>query len=149
MLFSRLFTSHATARQSAALPVLVTADGHPTIGLVTSRDSHRWVLPKGWVEAGVPANVTAATEAREEGGLVGDIAAEPLGSYTYRKRLHLLASLVCEVDVFLLRVERRLDKWPEQHQRRVAFFDPATAAGLVHEPGLADILRRPLPDRLE
>jgi len=128
-------------QQCAALPLLRAADGRVTLGLVTSRQTKRWVLPKGWVKRGRPLYETAADEAREEAGLVGRIGHEAIGRYTYRKRLHLLASMMCAVEVFPLEVMQQLQNWPEKHQRRVAFFPPEEAAGLVQEPELAVLLR--------
>jgi 8-oxo-dGTP pyrophosphatase MutT (NUDIX family) len=123
------------------MPLLRVADGRVTVGLVTSRETKRWILPKGWVKSGRPLHETAAEEAREEAGLIGRIGHEPIGRYTYRKRLHLLASMMCVVDVFPMEVSEQLQTWPEKAQRRVAFFPPVEAAGLVQEPELADLLR--------
>jgi 8-oxo-dGTP pyrophosphatase MutT (NUDIX family) len=120
---------------------LLRDDGRVTVGLVTSRETKRWILPKGWVKRGRPLHETAADEAREEAGLIGRIGREPIGRYTYRKRLHLLASMMCVVDVFPMEVSEQLQTWPEKAQRRVAFFSPVEAAGLVQEPELADLLR--------
>jgi hypothetical protein len=44
--------------------------------------------------------------------------------------------------VFLLRVARQIDDWPEKAQRETRWFDPAEAADLVHESDLADLMRR-------
>ncbi len=100
------------------------------------------MLPKGWVKRGRPIYETAADEAREEAGLVGVIGHEPIGRYTYRKRLHILASMMCVVEVFPLEVKEQLQTWQEMAERRVAFFPPEEAAGLVHEPELAVLLRK-------
>jgi 8-oxo-dGTP pyrophosphatase MutT (NUDIX family) len=118
----------------------MSPEGGMTVALITSRGTQRWVLPKGWVKEGLSASETAAAEAREEAGLLGEIAREPMGRYQYRKRLHALASIVCIVDVFRFRVTGRLATWPEQHERSLEFFPPEEAAGLVHEPELARLL---------
>jgi 8-oxo-dGTP pyrophosphatase MutT (NUDIX family) len=123
------------------MPLLRDDDGRVTVGLVTSRETKRWILPKGWVKRGRPLYETAADEAREEAGLIGRIGREPIGRYTYRKRLHLLASMMCVVEVFPMEVSEQLQTWPEKAQRRVAFFAPVEAAGLVQEPELAELLR--------
>ena len=44
--------------------------------------------------------------------------------------------------MFLLRVDHQLDDWPEKGQRETKWFDPAEAAGLVDEGGLAEIIRQ-------
>jgi len=138
---SWLLTSRSVGQQCAALPLLRAEDGRVTVGMVTSRETKRWVLPKGWAKRGRPLHETAADEAREEAGLVGEIGHEAIGRYTYRKRLHLLASMMCVVEVFPMEVIEQLQTWPEKSQRRVAFFPPEDAAGLVQEPELAVLLR--------
>jgi len=99
------------------------------------------VLPKGWAKAGCQPHESAADEAREEAGWVGEIRAHSVGCYSYRKRLHTFASVICDVDVYRLDVRRQLDKWPERGQRRMAFFTPEAAATLVQEMDLAVLLR--------
>jgi len=84
----------------------------------------------------------AAREAYEEAGLVGPvIGEEPIGSFHYEKVLPGGRRL-CEVKVFLLRVDRQLDDWPENGQRETRWFGPAEAAVLVDETGLADVIRQ-------
>ncbi len=128
--------------QFAALPCRIAEDGSRQVMLLTSRETRRWVIPKGWPMKGLKPPKVAAQEAYEEAGLVGHIIGKkPVGVFHYRKRLpkdHLL----CEVWVFLLWVDRQLDNWPEKNQRETRWFDPAEAAGLVDEGGLAEILRR-------
>lgn len=111
------------------------------VGLVTSRGSGRWVLPKGWCSPGRSPFETAAMEAREEAGLIGEIGDTPIGRYRYRKGLHTLASMMCEVHVFRLEVTEQLAKWPEMKQRRAAFCEPIAAARMVDEEELAALLR--------
>ncbi len=96
--------------------------------LVTSRETRRWVLPKGWAEAGLAPHDLAAREAFEEGGIVGEAAAEAVGAYGYLKRLPGGRSVECRVEVFPLRVERLLGDWPERGQRERRWFTPARAA---------------------
>jgi hypothetical protein len=45
------------------------------------------------------------------------------------------------VRVFLFRVDQQLDDWPEKGQREIRWLDPAEAAALVNEGGLAEIIR--------
>jgi hypothetical protein len=88
-----------------------------------------------------PAEV-ASQEAYEEAGLIGQIVEKrPLGNFHYEKRLARKA-ILCEVRVFLFRVERQLDDWPEKGQRESKWFDAKEAVNLVEEGGLAEILDR-------
>ncbi|MGE0766331.1 MAG: NUDIX hydrolase [Hyphomicrobiaceae bacterium] len=138
---TRLLTSRMTGLQVAALPLQRSPAGQVAVGLVTSRGTGRWVLPKGWPVPGLTLAETAAIEAREEAGLVGDISDTPIGRYRYRKGLHTFASMPCEVQVFPLQVREQLFAWRERKQRRVAFFWPEAAAQSVDEPELAALLR--------
>jgi 8-oxo-dGTP pyrophosphatase MutT (NUDIX family) len=128
-------------RQYAALPLAVGADGLRVVLLVTSRETRRWIIPKGWAEKGVAPHEQAAREAFEEAGLKGQIATKPIGSYRYFKRLQNGQTVTCRVDVFPLTVGERLDDWPEKGQREAVWFTPAEAAMLVDEKGLAALLR--------
>ena len=128
-------------QQCAALP-LADRGGEWQVMLVTSRETRRWVLPKGWMERGVAPHEQAAREAFEEAGLVGATAPEPIGRYGYEKRLPHGRTVHCEVEVFPMRVERQLKSWPEKRQRRTAWFTLAQAAMEVEEEGLAFLLLR-------
>ncbi|WP_439551264.1 NUDIX hydrolase [Falsiroseomonas sp.] len=127
-------------RQCAAVP-LTGGAGDWRVVLVTSRETRRWVVPKGWVEPGEEPHVSAAREAFEEAGLEGEAEAEPLGTYSYDKRKANGVLLPCEVLVFRYRVTRLLAEWPERHQRERRLFRPEAAAALVLEPALARLLR--------
>jgi 8-oxo-dGTP pyrophosphatase MutT (NUDIX family) len=114
----------------------------PLRDLVTSRETRRWVLPKGWAEKRLTGPELAAKEAFEEAGLVGEVAPDPVGSYAYLKRLPGGRALACDVDVFPMRVERLLDDWPERRQRERRWFTFAEAAMAVEEGGLVALLLR-------
>lgn len=131
-------------RQCAALP-FSRQDGELRVLLVTSRETRRWVLPKGWVEKRATAAEQAAREAFEEAGIRGRIAPAPLGSYAYRKRLAGGTGVTCEVEVYLLEVEQLLEDWPERAQRERRWFTPAEAAAAVQEDELIQLLRELAP----
>jgi 8-oxo-dGTP pyrophosphatase MutT (NUDIX family) len=90
-----------TAHQVAALIVRRTTEGSPLILLVTSRDTRRWVIPKGWPQQDQPDHVTASQEALEEGGVIGVVLPGSIGSYLYRKRLPT-ETIDVRVRVFML-----------------------------------------------
>ncbi|TIM18205.1 MAG: NUDIX domain-containing protein, partial [Mesorhizobium sp.] len=69
----RLFGTAPCRLQVAALPWRDTKHGIE-IMLITSRDTGRWVLPKGWPEAKELLCEAAAREAGEEAGLRGTIS---------------------------------------------------------------------------
>lgn len=116
-------------------------DGRLMLLLITSRETRRWVLPKGWAERGVAPHEQAAREAFEEAGLEGEVGLTRLGSYRYDKRRRGGRSIAVRVDVFPMDVERRHEDWPEKGQREAIWVTPEEAATLVEESGLAAILR--------
>jgi 8-oxo-dGTP pyrophosphatase MutT (NUDIX family) len=127
--------------QYAALPFRRRADATIEIMLITSRDTGRWLIPKGWPEPGLAPAETAAHEAREEGGLVGRIGDRSIGSYHYDKRLPDGSTVDCVVEVFALDVTRQLKSWPERDERTTRWFGPQEAAEAVKEPELRAIIQ--------
>ncbi|WP_253201529.1 DUF47 family protein [Sphingomonas quercus] len=108
--------------------------------LITSRESGRWVIPKGNPLPGLAAHNAAAVEAEEEAGVQGLVCPTPLGSYRYRKRRKNGASLMIDVDVFPLAVHRELPSWKEQGQRKRRWVALAEAARMVEEADLSDLI---------
>lgn len=108
--------------------------------LITSRETGRWVLPKGWPMAGRSAAEAAGREAWQEAGVRGQIQTSPLGSYLYDKVIGPAKAKRCSVSVFAMEVVETKERFPEVDQRRRSWFDPITAAGLVAEPGLSVLL---------
>ena len=133
--------SPPNCRQCAALPLSRQGD-ETRVLLVTSRETRRWVVPKGWLEKGVTAADQAAREAFEEAGIRGRIAKAPIGRYTYPKRLPDGTDLTCEVEVYTLEIDRLLHAWPEEAERERRWFTLAEAAEAVQEPGLAALMLR-------
>lgn len=114
--------------------------GKVEVLLVTSRDTGRWVIPKGWPMADrLPADA-AAQEAWEEAGVKGDVVADALGVYLYDKVIKPGILLPCRVSVYPLRVAMLADSFPERKERRRKWFAAAKAARKVAEPTLRDML---------
>ncbi len=131
----------ANRQQVAALPLRQDEAGRVQVLLVTSRDTGRWVLPKGWPMKGKKPHRAAEREAYEEAGLIGKVRKVPLGTYSYEKRLGTGSSVPCNVTVFPLRVEYHRDRWPEMNERERRWFSPDEAAQVVAEDGLRHLLR--------
>jgi 8-oxo-dGTP pyrophosphatase MutT (NUDIX family) len=133
--------------QFAALPWRRMPDGSVKVLLITSRETRRWVIPKGWPMLDRTPAQAAAQEAYEEAGVVGEPGARPIGAYSYGKRLRDGAVQDVEVQVFPLEVLVERLAFPEQGQREKRWIDPSEAARLVDEPGLKTIFRRFKPPK--
>jgi 8-oxo-dGTP pyrophosphatase MutT (NUDIX family) len=110
--------------------------------LITSRETRRWVIPKGWPKKGKSPRYSAAREAFEEAGVVGAVAKRSAGSFSYEKRLRNGGVVVCDVRVFPLEVRRQSKKWPEKQERIVKWLSASQAAEKVDESTLGEIIRR-------
>lgn len=132
----------APSLQFAALPYRRRADGNIEVMLVTSLNTRRWVIPKGWPVQRMAPHDSAAREAVEEGGLVGRTGQRSIGFYRYKKRLANGSSVRCQVETFLLKVTNQLTSWPEQDQRRTQWFALQEAADAVQEPKLSAMIRK-------
>lgn len=127
------------AKQVAALPVRKGPGGDLEVLLVTSRQTGRWVIPKGWPSKRLKDKDAAAREAREEAGVLGKVKSRPIGVYRYRK-IEPEGARLLDVTVFLLKVEREKVRWPEKDQRRRTWFPIKTAARRVREPSLQRLI---------
>ena len=115
------------------------ADGTLLVLLVTTLQTHRWIIPKGWPWPGQQDCTAAAEEAREEAGVLGEPKADSIGSYTYEKN-RASGQVPVRVAVYLLEVREELDTWPECKRRQRAWFTPGKAAAIVQEPELRALL---------
>jgi len=115
------------------------ADTALDVLLVTSLKTQRWILPKGWPHEGMTLAESAAREAEEEAGVVGEITALPLGHYRYIKD-KAGSALPIRVEVFALKVTGQHPTWPEKGTRKLLWLPPDQAAQRVAETGLKNIL---------
>jgi 8-oxo-dGTP pyrophosphatase MutT (NUDIX family) len=126
--------------QIAALPVHWDAKGKLRVLMVTSRDTGRWVMPKGWPMDGKKPWTAAEIEALEEAGAVGYISKHRIGVYHYVKRMNGSPDIDCRVTVYPMVVDKLKSRWKERHQRTRHWFSPKKAAQLVDEAELAEML---------
>lgn len=127
--------------QFAALCYRRSKDGGLEILLLTSRDTGRWVIPKGWPMGSKPAHQVAATEALEEAGMKGIIEHDPLGTFSYGKAMPEGLVLPCEVQVHALEVTGAVKDFKEKGMRKLEWVAPAEAEARVAEPGLKRLIR--------
>ena len=127
--------------QVGALPYRL-AGAATSILLVTSRQTGRWVVPKGNLMIGKTPHEAAAIEAEEEAGVRGRISPLPIGEYQYAKILPDGSSVPALVTLFPLEVDKELARWKEIDQRRRQWFTAAEAAVLVEEVELGELIHR-------
>ena len=126
-----------------AIPSRRNDDGAVEVLLITSRETHRWVIPEGRPMRKRKPSEVAVIEAYEEAGVTGHIIGRRrLGHYHYRKMLPAGAEANIKVLVYLMAVDEQLEDWPERPERRTQWFSPPEAAALVAESELARMIKR-------
>ena len=114
--------------------------GKLEILLVTSRDTGRWIIPKGWPMSGLPPEAAALREAWEEAGVQGRPRATCIGVYNYSKAMGPGRTIPCLVAVYPVKVAQLRDGFPERKERRRKWFAPEKAASKVDEPELQALI---------
>lgn len=116
-------------------------EGELEILLITSRETRRWLIPKGWPMDNRQPWESAAREALEEAGVEGTVGRTALGTYIYDKRMAGGVLVPCSVAVYPLKFARQRKQWREKDQRDQQWFKVAQAIETVQEQGLKQILR--------
>ena len=122
------------------MPYRFNAAGTAEVMLITSRETRRWVLPKGNVIKGLDWHQAASQEAFEEAGVSGIPCPTALGEYRYRKRRPNGTTREVSVAVFPLAVLDQAAEWPEQDERETRWFTLPEAAKAIREPDLAELV---------
>ncbi len=127
--------------QVAALPYRVGPAGVEIL-LITSRRTHRWIVPKGWPMKGSTQAADAAREAMEEAGVSGDVAEAPIGVFHYIKEMKHGLGVPCRVSLYPLKVTRQKRSWSEKAARDAKWHSVAEAVALVSEPELKRLIQK-------
>ncbi len=139
-------------QQYAALCYRVSKkSGSLEVLLLTSRDTGRWVIPKGWPMDGKTSYEVAAREAYEEAGVRGTVESETIGCYHYPKVLKNGLKVTCKVQVYVLEVSTIAKNFKEKGERRTEWVSCEEAAKRVKEPELSvlfQLFQRRMADRL-
>ncbi len=109
--------------------------------LITTRNTKRWIVPKGWPIAGRQPHDCAAFEALEEAGISGNIETASLGSFRYRKRLKSGEVIHCEVVIFAMEATEQKSAWPEKKFRRYQWCPVPDALHRVSFVGLRRLIQ--------
>ena len=131
-----------TIEQFAAICFRRLPKSDAEVLLITSRESGRWVVPKGWAIDGLAPHEVAEREAWEEAGVKGKAKKKPFGFYTYLKVLDTGERVPSIVQVHLVEARKIEDRFPEQAERLTKWLPPYEAAALVREPELKSLLGR-------
>lgn len=135
----RFFSRSQPALQVGAL-CLRGRPGRREVLLVSSLGTGRWIIPKGWPMRGKSLAESALREAWEEAGVQGEVGAHPFGAFAYIKQRQAAAPQPCEVQVFIVRVRKLDDVFPEAGKRARRWVGPREAMAMVDEPGLKAML---------
>ncbi|WP_454884893.1 NUDIX hydrolase [Sphingomonas oryzagri] len=137
-----IFPFRRARPQVGALPYRITASGELEVLLITSRQSRRWVIPKGNLMPDRSWPDAAAQEAFEEAGIIGEVRKDPIGRYRYLKQRRFGLRRPCIVTVLPLAVEQQLDDWPEKTQRDLRWASTEVAARLLRDRTLGRLIAR-------
>lgn len=128
--------------QVAALCLRPVAQGQEVL-LISSLDTGRWIVPKGWPIEGKSGAETALYEAWEEAGVSrAEVTEEPVGTFGYGKRRRNGTVEPVETYVYRLDVSEQTEQFPEAGLRTLRWVAPGEAANMVQEPQLRDLLRK-------
>lgn len=144
----KLFTG-AFRMQYGALCFRFKADGTEIeILVITSRETGRWVLPRGWPMKRKKPHQAAAIEASEEAGVRGITNKTPIGRYVYLKEFEDGNVAPIMVEMYQVKVTKVRNDFKEKGQRILAWVSPDEAARRVREVELKSMLVnfRPIGD---
>ena len=127
--------------QYGALPWRRTPGGIQIL-LITTRNTRRWIVPKGWPDEGRDPHESAAQEAYEEAGVVGDVVGDVIGVFTHRKQLKSGQMVACRIHVYPMEVTDVCDDWAEKSDRETKWCSVDEALHLVGDSGLRRIIAK-------
>lgn len=106
--------------------------------LVTNREKTHWILPKGQPETHLSDPEVALMEAYEEGGLIGKLDKR----FThYSVQLQGTRGRV-DLRVYVMRIDKLLDDWPEAGFRKRKLVDVDTALSKVDKAPLRECIEK-------
>src|SRR3954449_12701301 len=107
-------------RQYGAVPFRIRKNAVEVM-LITSRDTGRWLVPKGWPMKPGP-RYTARKEAYQESGVHGKVHRKALGSFEYNKKVNHGKKVRVRLKVYPLAVRKQAKRFPERGERKTRWF---------------------------
>lgn len=136
-------------QQSGVIPYRLSDNG-TEIMLITAKSFNQgWIIPKGKLEPDMTPAYSAAKEAYEEAGILGDVSQESIGSYCYVKSRNNLSH---QVHLYPFEITKILPEanWLERKQRQRQLVGSEEAFSMICLPQLTEVLRafvqKTLPD---
>jgi 8-oxo-dGTP pyrophosphatase MutT (NUDIX family) len=135
--------SPSGVRHQVAGLVYRVRKGKLEVLLITSRETSRWILPKGNIKRNSTPADSAMAEVFEEAGVKVTIdGSTPFGFFTYSKRLPSDESQSVSVEVYLCRAKKLTEDFPEKGQRSIRWHGIKKALSVIQEPGVVPLLAR-------
>ncbi|WP_017655641.1 NUDIX hydrolase [Fortiea contorta] len=122
-------------QQSGVIPYRVQ-DGRVEVLLITTRDRRRWAIPKGGISHGMSPPASAAKEAWEEAGVIGQVCTEEFAIYEYRKQ-----GKIYQVSMYLLPVEIVSEVYPEASKRKRRWIEITKAVRRIKTAPLKQVFQ--------
>ena len=121
--------------QSGVIPFRIK-DEKLEVLLITSRKKKKWIIPKGIIETGMKPYESAAHEALEEAGVIGEVSKDPVGSYKLKKW-----DGICEVLVYPMKVENETTQWMEDSFRERKWFSIEGALEVIERNKIKKLIK--------
>lgn len=131
-----------TIDEVGALPWRIGHDRRPQVLLISHRKDLRWTLPKGMPTKGRTADRSAALQAFEQVGIIGQTHPVAVGRYSYAKPDSTGGARQCQVIVFGVHVKGTLINWRERKRLTRRWFGMDEAARTVGDSGLTSLLEQ-------
>ena len=122
--------------QSAVIPYL-EEKGNTCIVLITTRKKKKWTLPKGIVEPDLTPEESALQEAYEEAGIEGELHGGIFDTFQYNKW-----GGTCLVQVYLMKIVKCHESWPEDYFRSRNTFSPDQAVKVIGSKEMQPVLEK-------
>lgn len=139
-LLDHLFVPARTEPQVGVIPYARVGE-QITYLLITSRGTGKWIFPKGALTPGVDPRDLAAREAKEEAGVTGVLAVEPIGTYRDWKSREGGRTAI-EVTLYPMLVEEQFSDWEEAKQRHRHWVTFPELRTLLKSHAILDLVTR-------
>ncbi len=105
--------------------------------IITNSRRDKWLFPKGIVEKNMTNEESAAMEAYEEAGVIGEVLLMKIGSYNTNKN-----GGVCKIDMFPLLIDKIMNVWPEKKIRKRKLINPDEIGDYIKDKKLLKIVEK-------